>query len=150
MGDLENIIYVILVVIYFASRLFRKAKPQEHKPEMVQPPVEKKPESLFDTIREEIKRQQEIAKAQQEAKEKPPVPPKKVVKPAPRKRVQPQPVFIEGEPELDTIEVEGVSALDKKMKQAFLREEKEESPAVEFDPREAFKMKTLLERHPLV
>ncbi len=150
MDDLENIIYVILIVIYIASRLFRKAKPRQPTPEMVQPPVEKKPESLFDTIREEIKRQQELAKAQQEAKEKPPVQQKKPSKPARKKTVQPEPALVEGELTLDTVEGEGVSSLDKKIKTALLIEEKEESPALEFDPREAFRIKTLLERHPFI
>lgn len=149
MGDLENIIYIILIVIYIASRLFRKAKPQQSQPEMVQPPVEKKPESLFDTIREEIKKQQELAKARQQEKEKIPVPQKKAPKPERKKTIKLQPVLVEDEPTLDTIGGEGTSALGNKMKTALLIG-KEESPTLEFDPREAFRLKTLLERHPLV
>ena len=150
MGDLETVIYVILIVIFLISRLIRGAKKnqqrQQRSPETVPPPVEKQPESLFDTIRREIQGQQELEKSKQEAKQQIPAPQKKVVKKAPKKTVRVPMTVGDDMQFLDQIGEEGVSSFSEKMKKTFLPTEQEQRKSFEFDPREAFMMKTLLER----
>jgi len=152
MDDLKPIIYTIIIVIYILSRIFKRAKKKSQKeaPVLVEPHTEKKPESLFETIREEIRKQQELEKSRQESKQQTPIPKKQVAKVAAKKTVL-APAQLEHEPILDSIEKEeGVSTISSdKMKESLWKEEEKER-VFEFDPREAFKMKTLLERHPLV
>lgn len=152
MNDPETIIYVLLLLIFLLSRLFRGAKklqqPQQPAPPTVQPPAEEKPD-LFETIRREIMRQQELQKqrrkAEEESKQHVPAPQKKIAKVSPQKAVHP-PMPDEGTYVLDRIEGEGIGSLAEKIIKTPLPEEQEERPAAAFDPREAFMMKTLLER----
>ena len=152
MEDLKPLFWIIFFAIYLISRFFRKPKKQQGM-EPGQPPgqptVVEQPESLFDTLREEIRRQKEMERAKQKQKQQQPAPQRKVVKAAPKKTVQ-KTKPADWMTELNSLENEGVSVFKEKMKTVAINEEVEEIPAFEFDPREAFKIKTLLDKHPMV
>ena len=146
MDDLKPIIYTIFLVIYILYRIFKK-KSQNPTSAPMEPPVEKKPESLFDTIRKGIEKQQEQAKSQKESKQQHPTTQKKIAKASTKK--EPSAPAI-AKPVLDIVEKEeGVSTTSRRIEKAHLIEDKRKR-AFEFKPREAFMMKTLLERHPSV
>lgn len=149
MDDLGNIVYIVLLAIFLISRLFRGAKKtQENQPAPSQPqpvsptPNQKKEKSLLETIMEEMERQKELNKPKPEVKQKS-YSPKKTPLPV-KKSVEP--LISESSGSLEHIgKEEGLSALLQKMKQTSSPDEGE-TRTFEFNPREAFMMKTLLER----
>ena len=150
MDDLKPLVYTIFIVIYLLYRVFRGAKKMQQQPGQsppVQPPVEKEPESLFETIRREIKKQQQLTETKQEAKPTAAAPEKKPLKVSPKKTTRAS-VLNEGGnvPMIDEIQKEGARASSEKTRKERVLIQQEEEQSSDFDPREAFMMKTLLDR----
>jgi hypothetical protein len=165
MDDPKALIYIIFLVIFILARLFRqKNKEQQQQPPHVPPPQQhqqpppyrqptppepQKEKTLLETIMEEVERQKELSKPKQpEIKQKTYKPAKK---PQPRIVRQYSPVLqgeLESSEPIDHIErEEGISSISERLKRSVnLIEEPEPERKFEFDPREAFMMKTLLER----
>jgi len=151
MDDLDPLVYIVLAVIYFLARAFRGAKklqkqppPQKPAETPSQPPVVVPPQPVFTEMKKTV------SKPEIKIRQKVFVPEKKARKSEGWKR-EPMPGSIEVmEPHtapIEHIEKEtGYSSLQDKMKQMFAEEAKESAPLFEFDPRQAFMMKTLLER----
>ena len=152
MDDFSDIVYVILGVFFLLFRLFKK-KPQEYQPPApseYNPQPAPKEKSLFDTIREEIERQKKLNEPKAETRQ-PEVKQKTFSSKKTKKFSTPkkflEPAVHEGSNmSVNIYKGEGGTSMPVEMKRAFLLEEQTEEKRFEFDPREAFMMKTLLER----
>ena len=164
--DIETILYLAFLIIFLIARVFRKAKErnqeQEQEPATVEAPTAQKDEKSLEDIFSDLLKEYE---GKQE--EQPPEP--VVVEPEPEPVVQ-KPVF---EEKIDTVPkadpagrdpfymTEGVSVFDDEEEESIeiVMESpemdvsmaeikdmgKETSQELDFDPREAFKLKILLE-----
>ena len=156
MDDFSDIVYVILGVVFLLFRLFRKKPqenqppaPSEYKPHQFQPAGNKKEKSLLETIREEIERQKQLTAPTPEARQpeirQKTFSSKKTKKTNPKKFLEP--IVHEGSNMSANIyKGEGGASIPEQIKRTFVIEEQPEEKRFEFDPREAFMMKTLLER----
>ena len=154
MDDLKPIVYIFFIVIYVISRIMKGAKKlkqeqSQQKPVgQIPPPVKMPPTPVFKEMKKPVQ------KPKIEIKQKVFAPERKAKKADTEKR-RVMPGSIETtEPVTTPIErigmETGFSSLPAQIKQTLSREEQKQSAAFEFDPRQAFMLKTLLERHPLV
>lgn len=152
MDNIEDILYVIFLVVFLLFRLFKKSAGEKqsapHSPQAPSAPPVAPEKNLMDVIREEMERQKELNKKKSPIKQKSQQfkKQKKQDKPAsPAEFLPPQwSSVVEGE-SIDYVgKEEGESSFTGKMKHVITEEQEEKR--FEFDPREAFMMKTLLER----
>ena len=135
MDGIETIIYIILFIIFIISRVIRGMKKTGENEEPAHDPWQSPPERKVEPQKTHApeKSVREIAKRMRQ----------KPVKTLERKKED----HVFPENSLDKIEMEeGVSSLKKEMKQIFEQPAETKERGFQFDPREAFMMKTLLER----
>ncbi len=152
MDDLKPIIYIIFVVIFLISRVIKGAKKfqegQSQPPRQTPPPVTMPPTPVFTEIKKpappkpktEIK--QKVVVSERKAKTERA---KREVMPGSIEQTEPLTIPIEHF-EKET----GLSGIPDRWKQKSSEAKVEQPTTFEFDPREAFMMKTLLDRHPSV
>ncbi|MDZ4847107.1 MAG: hypothetical protein SH857_16360 [Chitinophagales bacterium] len=154
MDDFGDIVYVILGVVFLLFRLFKKKAQENQAPAPSEynhapAPSSKKEKSLLDTIREEIERQKQLTtpkpKARQPEIRQKTFSSKKTKKENTKKFLEP--VVHEGSNmSVNIYKGEGGASVSEQLKRSIVIEDQPEEKRFEFDPREAFMMKTLLER----
>ncbi len=158
MPEGKILVYIFFIAFFIISRLLRKKNedaqerphvpPPTQEPPVQSPPPYKKEKTFLETVMEEVERQKKLNNPKQhEVKQKTQKVERKSKTRKPAEFIPSQWGGVEQTEPIDHLEKEeGTSSIPEKYKRSVMIEEPEPEKKFEFDPREAFMMKTLFER----